>query len=114
MPVQAPPPRTDTNDTARKDLKKGVKAVTFLGRLIGGKKKSTEQAIADDEDIENNEPRPEGTDAHVFTQSLDNVEYNPRHPQPPAYIKVRSKFKRVAISIDYFWRKSCIVERDGS
>jgi WD40 repeat protein len=93
MPIQAPPPRTDTNDTARKDLKKGVKAVTFLGRLMGGKKKSTEQAIADEEEIENNEPRPEGTDAHVFTQSLDNVEYNPRHPQPPAYIKVRSKFK---------------------
>jgi WD40 repeat protein len=93
MPVQAPPPRTDTNDTARKDLKKGVKAVTFLGRLMGGKKKSTEQAIADEEEIENNEPRPEGTNAHVFTQPLDNVEYNPRHPQPPAYIKVRSKFK---------------------
>jgi len=93
MPVQAPPPRTDTNDTARKDLKKGVKAVTFLGRLMGGKKKSTEQAIADEEEVENNEPRPEGTNAHVFTQPLDNVEYNPRHPQPPAYIKVRSKFK---------------------
>ena len=93
MPVQAPPPRTDTNENARKDLKKGVKAVTFLGRLMGGKKKSSDQAIADEEEIENNEPRPEGTDAHVFTQSLDNMEYNPRHPQPPAYIKVRSKFK---------------------
>jgi WD40 repeat protein len=93
MPVQAPPPRTNTNETARKDLKKGVKAVTFLGRLIGAKKKSEDQAIAEEEEIENNEPRPEGTNAHAFTQPLDNVEFNPRHPQPPAYIKVRSKFK---------------------
>jgi WD40 repeat protein len=90
MSAHAPPPRSDTNDTARKELKKGVKAVTFLGRLIGGKKKSPDQAIADDEAVES---RPEGTEAHVFAQPLDSMEYNPRHPQPPAYIKVRSKFK---------------------
>lgn len=93
MPVQAPQPRPEnTNDNVRKDLKKGVKAVTFLGRLMGGKKKPSDQAIVDDE-VDSNEPRPEGTDAHLFTQSMDNVEFNPRHPQPPPYIKVRSKFK---------------------
>ena len=90
MSAHAPPPRSDTNDTARKELKKGVKAVTFLGRLIGGKKKSPDQAIADDDAVES---RPEGTEAHVFAQPLDSMEYNPRHPPPPAYIKVRSKFK---------------------
>jgi WD40 repeat protein/ribosomal protein S27AE len=92
MPVQPPSTRPEHNEDARKELKKGVKAVTFLSKLMGGKKKSSDQAIVDDE-IESNEPRVEGTDAHVFAQSLDNMEYNPRHPQPPAYIKVRSKFK---------------------
>ena len=91
MSAHAPPPRSDTNETARKELKKGVKAVTFLGRLMGGKKKSPDQAIADDDAVET---RPEGTEAHVFAQpALDSMEYNPRHPPPPAYIKVRSKFK---------------------
>jgi WD40 repeat protein len=90
MSAHAPPQRSDTNEPARKELKKGVKAVTFLGRLIGGKKKSPDQAIADDDAVES---RPEGTEAHVFAQPLDSMEYNPRHPPPPAYIKVRSKFK---------------------
>lgn len=91
MSTHAPPSRSDTNEPARKELKKGVKAVTFLGRLIGAKKKSSDQAIADDEA---GESRPEGTQVHVFAQpAMDSVEYNPRHPQPPAYIKVRSKFK---------------------
>lgn len=90
-PVQAPLQRSDTGDGARRELKKSVKAVTFLGRLMGGnKKKATDQAVVDDDDVE---PRPEGTEAHVFAQPLDNVDFNPRHPQPPAYIKVRSKFK---------------------
>ncbi|KAM0722300.1 hypothetical protein Q7P37_001741 [Cladosporium fusiforme] len=88
----APPIRTDTGDSARKELKKGVKAVTFLGRLMGGKKKASDQAIVDD-DPDSSETRPEGTDAHVFAQSVYNMEFNPQHPQPPAYIKVRSKFK---------------------
>lgn len=90
--MSAPPPRTDTNDGARKELKKGVKAVTFLGRLMGGKKKASDSAVVDDE-VESSEPRPEGTEAHPFAQPVDSMEYNPRHPQPPAYIKVRSKFK---------------------
>lgn len=91
-PVQAPLPRTDTGDSARKELKRGAKAVTFLGRLMGGKKKTNDEAIAEDE-ADTNEPRPEGTEAHVFSQPVDNMEFNPRHPQPPAYIKMRSKFK---------------------
>ncbi|TLD04557.1 hypothetical protein E2P81_ATG10609, partial [Venturia nashicola] len=93
MPVQPPSTRPDTNDNARKELKKGVKAVTFLGRLMGAKKKSSEDQAIEDDDVESNEPRVEGTEAHVFAQSVDNMEFNPRHPQPPAYIKVRSKNK---------------------
>jgi len=80
---------------AHKDLKKGVKAVSFLSRLMGSSKKKeiSEEAIEDEEG--SNEDRPEGTDARVFAQSAtDNMGFNPRHPQPPAYIKVRSKHKK--------------------
>ena len=68
MAVQPPSTRSDTNtnDNARKELKKGVKAVTFLGRLMGGKKKSSEDHAIEDDDVESSEPRVEGTDAHVF------------------------------------------------
>jgi WD40 repeat protein len=83
----------DDRDT-RKDIKKGVKAVSFLSRLMGGtKKKDVEEEVGDDESSSSGD-RPEGNDAQVFTQQLDNMGYQPRHPQPPAYIKVRAKHKR--------------------
>lgn len=84
--------RTETNDSARREMKKGVKAVAFLGKLIGSRKKESEDNAVDDRS-EYSEARPEGTDAQVFMEHADNMGFNPRHPQPPAYIKVRSKFK---------------------
>lgn len=87
--------RTDTGGTAQRDLKKGVKAVSFLSRLIGQKKKpnaSSDSAI--ETTSMSSEQRPEGNDAAVFAQNIDNIAYNPRHPPPPAYIKVRTKYKR--------------------
>ena len=98
------PSRVDTNDTtltdrdreSRKELKKGVKAVSFLSRLMGGTKKkdaSQEEGMPEDEDTTSDD-RPEGNDAEVFTQKVDNMGFNPRHPQPPAYIKVRAKHKK--------------------
>lgn len=34
-------------------------------------------------------------DAELFSQPIDNsIGYSPRHPQPPGYIKIRSKFKK--------------------
>lgn len=33
-------------------------------------------------------------DAQLFSQPIDNMGFSPRHPQPPAYIKVRTKFKK--------------------
>lgn len=80
---------------AHRDLKKGVKAVSFLSRLMGSskKKEASEEAIDDEE--ASNEDRPEGMDARVFAQSVtDNLGFSPRYPQPPAYIKVRSKHKK--------------------
>lgn len=102
-PMQAPnrsdKSRAETTDpaVAHKDLKKGVKAVSFLSRLMGNKKTQREQIEVHPAFIDNesatSDPRPEGNDAEVFAQPMDNMGYNPRHPQPPAYIKVRAKNK---------------------
>ncbi|KAH9843385.1 putative WD repeat-containing protein [Teratosphaeria destructans] len=87
--------RSDTEELdAHKDLKKGVKAVSFISRLMGSaKKREAGEDVIEDEQA-SNEERPEGNDASVFAQPLDNMSFNPRHPQPPGYIKMRSKNKR--------------------
>lgn len=94
MAPPGPLHRTETNDSARRDLKKGVKAVAFLGRLIGSKKKENEDQAIDDKSVYS-DTRPEGAEAHVFAEQVDkdNMSYSPRHPQPPAYIKVRARNK---------------------
>ena len=95
--VQSPIRRTDTIESttsvAHKDLRKGVKAVSFISRLMGNKKRDDEQPIRDDESV-SNEGRLEGNDAEVFALPVDNITYSPSQPQPPAYIKMRSKYKK--------------------
>lgn len=96
-PAVQPPRRSETKDTIdsiqpQKDLRKGVKAVSFISRLMGNKKRDEE--IMPDEESGSNEGRPEGNDAEVFAQPVDNIGFSPRQPQPPAYIKVRSKYKK--------------------
>jgi WD40 repeat protein len=62
-----------------------------------GAAKKKDAKDADEESVgeesSSGELRPEGNDAEVFAQSTDNMSFNARHPQPPAYIKVRSRFK---------------------
>ncbi|KJX98463.1 WD repeat-containing protein [Zymoseptoria brevis] len=85
--------RTETLEsiaTPNRELKKGVKAVSFLSRLMGGKKKDAPESARDDESTLS-DGRPEGNNAKVFTQ---NFGYNPRHPQPPAYIKVGARHQQ--------------------
>lgn len=95
--VQLPMQRTETQEAryqqAQKDLKKGIKAVSFMSRLMGAKKKENTELVADNES-ETNESRPEGTDAQPFAQPVDNVGFSPRQAHPPAYIKMRSKHKK--------------------
>jgi len=95
--VQEPLSRVETTDStapAHKDLRKGVKAVAFLSRLMGSaKRRDADEDVGDDEST-TSEGRPEGNDAEVFTHQVDNMGFNPRHPAPPAYIKVRAKFKK--------------------
>ncbi|TKA51408.1 hypothetical protein B0A49_12450, partial [Cryomyces minteri] len=70
-----------------------LKGVSFLSRIIGNKKKDVlddpSEAGSDQGDL-----RPEGMDAQIFSQPIDNISFNPRHPQPPAYIKIRSRNKK--------------------
>jgi len=68
--------------------------VSFLSRLLPNNKTKTRSS----EDFENESDapdlRPEGMDAQLFSYTGDNIGFNPRHPQPPNYIKVRSKYKK--------------------
>ncbi|KAL9079580.1 MAG: hypothetical protein Q9157_001577, partial [Trypethelium eluteriae] len=84
------PPRTDTGNFTQKDKKSRV---SILSRLRGNKKKD---GLDQDNDVESEfgDARPEGMDAQLFSQPIDNIEYNPRHPHPPAYIKVRARNKK--------------------
>ncbi|KAF4544012.1 WD repeat containing protein [Lasiodiplodia theobromae] len=68
------------------------KGVSFLSRIIGNKKKHEDESFPDDAA---SDPRPEGMDAELFSQPIDSsIGYQPRHPHPPGYIKIRSKFKK--------------------
>ncbi|GAB7347268.1 hypothetical protein MBLNU459_g3358t2 [Dothideomycetes sp. NU459] len=84
--------RSETASTAAppKEKKKGV---SFLSRIIGGKKKEASVDVPDDAS-QYSDLRPEAMEAQVFTQPVDNIGYAPRHPQPPAYIRVRAKYKK--------------------
>jgi len=44
--------------------------------------------------VEGSEDRPEGADVEAFHEPVDNVEFSPRHPQLPPYIRVRSQGKK--------------------
>lgn len=76
----------DVNASTKTEKKKGV---SFLSRFIGNKKKSTLEGSSDN-GSEFGDVRPEGMDAQLY---IDNFGFSPRHPQPPAYIKVRTKYK---------------------
>lgn len=71
------------------------KGVSFLSRFIPNKKKaSTIDGFADDVSENGDVPRPEGMDAPAFRHTVDNMGFSPKYPQPPAYIKVRTKYKK--------------------
>ncbi|QIW94996.1 hypothetical protein AMS68_000514 [Peltaster fructicola] len=84
--------RSDVPVQARDDLKKGVKAVAFLSRLMGSKKREpTEQAV--DSVSVASDAQIEGNEAEVYVQSTDALGTSPRSTQLPNYIKVRSRYK---------------------
>ena len=84
-----------------------------------GNKKKEDENVADDESV-SNDNRPEGNDAEVFALAVDNIGFNPLQPLPPAYIKMRSKYKkerefdRVFLAQELECRKRRKVERQNS
>lgn len=69
--------------------------MSFLSRIIGGtKKKETDENVSDDVSDAFSDLRPEGMEAQVFSQPVNNIGYEPRHAQPPAYIRVRARYKK--------------------
>ncbi|CAO2655191.1 Nn.00g102550.m01.CDS01 [Neocucurbitaria sp. VM-36] len=69
------------------DKKKGS---SFLSRFIGSNKKKGTLDGASDNGSEAGDLRREGMDAQLY---VDNYSFSPQVPHPPAYIKVRTKFK---------------------
>ncbi|KAF2838120.1 WD40 repeat-like protein, partial [Patellaria atrata CBS 101060] len=85
------PSRSDGPVYPSKDKKKGV---SFLSRIIGGNKKRSPFEVDNEDESETGDSRPEGMDAQLFSQPIENLGFSPRHPQPPGYIKVRARFKK--------------------
>jgi hypothetical protein len=65
--------------------------VSFLSRFIGGNKKKSTLDGTSDNGSEPDDSRHEGTNAQLY---VNNLSFSPRIPHPPAYIKVRAKFKK--------------------
>jgi WD40 repeat protein len=61
---------------------------------LGNKKKDPDDHVLDDAASEYSSLRPEGMEANVFSQPLDNIEFNPRHAPPPEYIRVRARHRK--------------------
>ncbi|KAL5372208.1 hypothetical protein DPSP01_013674 [Paraphaeosphaeria sporulosa] len=86
------PVRDSTSGGTKADKKKGV---SFLSRFIGTKKKGTLDGTDDNGSQAGDwDPRPEGMEAQLFSHTVDNLGFSPKHPPPPAYIKMRSKYKK--------------------
>lgn len=65
--------------------------VSFLSRFIGSNKKKTTLDGTSDNGSEAGDSRHEGMNAQLY---VNNLSFSPRIPHPPAYIKVRAKFKK--------------------
>ncbi|KAB8360648.1 hypothetical protein FH972_024386 [Carpinus fangiana] len=98
-PLPRPPTRADEEavqiDNPSQTPKEKKKGVSFLARFIGNKKKDSVDETKVELDSEGDGSRPEGADAEIFHEPIDNLEYNPEHLPPPAYIKVASRNKNV-------------------
>ena len=66
------------------------KGVSFLSRIIGGKKRE-DSLDAPDDLSEMGENRPSGDNAEVFSQPIGFI---PKFPAPPKYIKVKAQNRR--------------------
>lgn len=71
------------------------KGISLISRIIDRtKKKDTDEDVSSTLSDAQSDLRPEGMEAEVFSQPVSNFGYEPKHAQPPAYIRVRSKYKK--------------------
>ncbi|KAL4785588.1 WD40-repeat-containing domain protein [Aspergillus varians] len=84
-PVEQGPNRSD--QVPQRPLKEKKKGVSFLSRIIPGKKK----AIFSDEEDNASEMDNAQNDAPVATQPIG---FFPRLPPPPKYVRVRAHYKK--------------------
>ncbi|PNS19354.1 hypothetical protein CAC42_2531 [Sphaceloma murrayae] len=83
----APVSRVDSGQTRHPKSKD--KGVSFLSRIIGGKKREQQEQTRDDVSVV--ESRPEGHDAQIFSPMSSNAEFNAAKSQAPDYIRVRTR-----------------------
>ena len=77
--------------------------VPFLSRLVGNKRKDSKvdtESFNDGAASEHGDSRPEGADAQPFSQPINNLEYSPKSPLPPSYIKTRTKNRKGKADFD--------------
>ncbi|KAF1829698.1 WD40 repeat-like protein [Decorospora gaudefroyi] len=93
LPNEASADKEQIGETPRDTgaSKTDKKKVSFLSRFIGGSKKKTTLDDTSDNGPEADDLRREGMDAQLY---VDNFSFSPKMPHPPAYIKVRAKFKK--------------------
>ena len=69
------------------------RGVSFFARFINNKKRDNVEE-SNYAESEAGDDRPEGADVQAFSRDVDNISFNPQHPQPPPYIKVRAKYRK--------------------
>lgn len=85
---------------------------------IGAKKKDSQEDESRDDSNSPDDDRPEGADAKVYVQPVDNMGYSPQFQQPPAYIKMRAKYKKerefdkVFLAQELDTRKAAVIAED--
>ncbi|GAM88898.1 hypothetical protein ANO11243_069320 [Dothideomycetidae sp. 11243] len=85
-----PAMRSDTSSS--KPHKSKDHRVSFFSRIIGGKKKDSQEHIPDDASVA--ETRPEGHDAEVFSPVMRSSDFENPQYQAPNYIRVRTRHSR--------------------
>lgn len=67
------------------------KGVSFLSRIMGGKKQREDSFDLKDNESEISDNRPSGMDAEIFSQPIG---FMPTFPPPPKYIKVKAQNRK--------------------
>lgn len=86
----------------------------ILNRFIGNKKKDVHEDTVDSGPGNVEDRRPEGADAEIYHEPINNLEYNPRHPQLPPYIKMRSHGKKEKDFNRLFLAQELHLDREAS